>query len=94
MGGGGRARRGGAGAWLGRRRRCRLGRREGQRLRLRLGLSFGLGLRRRGGRDQSDAGLLGGLTHVPAVVWVGVLLLVCVALLVVGGAWLLAAWPA
>lgn len=51
-------------------------------------------LRRRGGRDQSDAGLLAGLTRLPAVVWVGVLLLVCVALLAVGGAWLLAAWPA
>ncbi|WP_341765555.1 M50 family metallopeptidase [Cellulomonas shaoxiangyii] len=51
-------------------------------------------VRRNGGRDQSDAGLLAGLTHLPAVAWVGVLLLVCVALLVVGGAWLLAAWPA
>ncbi len=51
-------------------------------------------VRRRGGRDESDAGLLAGLTHVPAVVWVGVFLAVCCALLVVGGAWLLAAWPA
>ncbi len=51
-------------------------------------------VRRQGGRDLSDAGLLAGLTHVPAVVWVAVLLLVGVALLVVGGAWLLAAWPA
>lgn len=50
-------------------------------------------LRRRGGRDESDAGLLAGLTHVPAIVWVGVFLVVCGALLVVGGAWLLAAWP-
>ncbi|GIG41583.1 M50 family metallopeptidase [Cellulomonas phragmiteti] len=50
-------------------------------------------VRRRGGRDESDAGLLAGLTHVPAVVWVGVFLLVCGALLAVGGAWLLAAWP-
>lgn len=51
-------------------------------------------VRRRGGRDESDAGLLAGLTHVPALVWVGVFLLVCGGLLVVGGAWLLAAWPA
>lgn len=51
-------------------------------------------VRRRGGRDESDAGLLAGLTGLPAVVWVGLFLLVCAALLVVGGAWLLAAWPA
>jgi hypothetical protein len=51
-------------------------------------------LARRGGRDTSDAGLLAGLTHLPAVVWVAVLLLVCLAALAAGGAWLLAAWPA
>lgn len=50
-------------------------------------------VRRRGGRDESDAGLLAGLTHVPAVVWVGVFLAFCGVLLAVGGAWLLAAWP-
>jgi len=50
-------------------------------------------VRRRGGRDQSDAGLLAGLTHLPAAFWVGVLVVFCVALLVIGGAWLLAAWP-
>jgi hypothetical protein len=50
-------------------------------------------VRRRGLRDESDAGLLAGLTHVPAIVWVGVFLVVCGVLLVVGGAWLLAAWP-
>lgn len=50
-------------------------------------------VRRHGGRDESDAGLLAGLTHVPALVWVGVFLLVCGALLAAGGAWLLAAWP-
>ncbi|MBO3095215.1 M50 family metallopeptidase [Cellulomonas dongxiuzhuiae] len=50
-------------------------------------------LRRRGGRDESDAGLLAGLTHVPAILWVGVFLLVCGALLALGGAWLLAVWP-
>jgi len=51
-------------------------------------------VRRRGGRDESDAGLLAGLTHVPAVVWVGVFLLVGGVFLVAGGALLLAAWPA
>ncbi len=50
-------------------------------------------VRRRGGRDESDAGLLAGLTHLPAAVWVAVLLLVCLALLAIGGAWLLAVWP-
>ncbi|TQL02092.1 M50 family metallopeptidase [Cellulomonas sp. SLBN-39] len=49
-------------------------------------------VRRQGGRDVSDAGLLAGLTHVPAVVWVGVFLLVCLGLLVAGGALLLAVW--
>ncbi|MCM0641093.1 M50 family metallopeptidase [Cellulomonas wangsupingiae] len=51
-------------------------------------------VRRRGGRDESDAGLLAGLTHVPAVVWAGVFLLVGGVFLVAGGALLLAAWPA
>ena len=50
-------------------------------------------VRRRGGRDVSDAGLLSGLTGLPAAVWVGLLLLLCLALLAVGGAWLLAVWP-
>ncbi|MBO0919355.1 M50 family metallopeptidase [Cellulomonas sp. zg-ZUI222] len=50
-------------------------------------------VRRGGGRDQSDAGLLAGLTHLPAAAWVGLLLVLCVALLGIGGAWLLAAWP-
>ncbi|MDM7830247.1 M50 family metallopeptidase [Cellulomonas edaphi] len=46
-------------------------------------------LRRRGRPDTSDAGVLGGLTHLPGGFWVGVLLLVCLACLVVGGYWLL-----
>lgn len=49
-------------------------------------------VRRRGGRDESDAGLLAGFTHVPAVVWVGVFLLVCFAAAALGAAWLLAVW--
>ena len=49
-------------------------------------------VRRRGGRDESDAGLLAGLTHVPAVVWTAVFLIACGVTLVIGGGWLLAAW--
>ncbi|MEN0129587.1 MAG: M50 family metallopeptidase [Brevundimonas sp.] len=45
-------------------------------------------LRRRGRPDTSDAGVLGNLTHLPGVVWVGVLLLVCLAALALGGWWL------
>ena len=44
--------------------------------------------RKRTGVDTSDAGLLGRLTHLPGGVWVGILFLVCVAALVLGGAWL------
>lgn len=44
--------------------------------------------RRSGRADSSDAGQLARLTHVPAVVWVGVLLLVCLACLALGAAWL------
>ncbi|MCR6688630.1 M50 family metallopeptidase [Cellulomonas sp.] len=44
--------------------------------------------RRRGARDTSDAGLLGGLTHTPGALWVGVLGLVTLAALGLGGAWL------
>lgn len=49
-------------------------------------------VRRRGGRDESDAGQLAGLTHVPAVVWVGLFLLLGVAAAALGAAWLLAVW--
>lgn len=42
--------------------------------------------RRRVRVDSSDAGLLGRLTHTPGLLWVGVLLVACVAALVVGGA--------
>ncbi|AEE47812.1 M50 family metallopeptidase [Cellulomonas fimi] len=44
--------------------------------------------RRRGAPDQSDAGILSHLTHLPGLLWVGLLLLVCLACLAVGGAWL------
>jgi len=44
--------------------------------------------RRRGAADTSDAGLLGRLTHTPGALWVGILFLVCVAALLLGGAWL------
>ncbi|MDT0167306.1 M50 family metallopeptidase [Actinotalea sp. AC32] len=39
-------------------------------------------------RGASDADVLAGLTRVPGLVWVGVLLLVCVAAALVGGAWI------
>lgn len=45
-------------------------------------------VRRRGGSDVSDAGMLGRLTHLPGLFWVGVLLLVCLGCLTLGGAWL------
>lgn len=45
--------------------------------------------RRTRGPDTSDAGMLGRLTHLPGAVWVLILLLVCAAALVVGGAWLI-----
>ncbi len=44
--------------------------------------------RRRRARDTSDAGLLGGLTHLPGAFWVGVLALVTVAGLALGAVWL------
>lgn len=44
--------------------------------------------RRRGAADTSDAGLLARLTHLPALFWVGVLLLLCVAALALGTIWL------
>ena len=44
--------------------------------------------RRRVRVDSSDAGILGRLTHTPGLLWVGVLLVICLAALVVGGAWL------
>lgn len=46
--------------------------------------------RRRGARDTSDAGLLGGLTHTPGALWVALLGLVTVAGLALGAAWLVA----
>nr|WP_210728504.1 M50 family metallopeptidase [Cellulomonas septica] len=45
-------------------------------------------VRRRGGSDVSDAGMLGRLTHLPGLFWVGVLLLICLACFALGGAWL------
>lgn len=45
--------------------------------------------RRRGVSDTSDAGLLGRLTHLPGAVWVGILLLVCLAALALGATWLI-----
>ncbi|GEA85226.1 membrane protein [Cellulomonas gelida] len=45
--------------------------------------------RRRGGRDTSDAGLLGGLTHTPGALWVLVLGLVTLAGLTLGAVWLI-----
>ena len=49
------------------------------------------GSRRRAGRGggSSDADVLARLTHVPAVLWVGVFWLVCVGALVLGGWWVL-----
>lgn len=44
--------------------------------------------RRRGRRGASDADVLAGLTHVPALVWVGLFLLVCAGAAVLGGAWI------
>lgn len=44
---------------------------------------------RRGAADTSDAGLLGRLTHMPGGLWVGILLLFCVAALALGAAWLI-----
>jgi len=46
-------------------------------------------VRRRRGSPDSDADQLARLTRVPALVWVGVFLLVDVAALLLGGAWLL-----
>ena len=46
-------------------------------------------VRRRRGSPGSDADQLARLTHVPAVAWVGVFLLVDVGALLLGGAWLL-----
>ena len=45
--------------------------------------------RRRRGRRDSDADQLARLTRVPALVWVGVFLLVDVGALLLGGPWLL-----
>lgn len=45
-------------------------------------------MRQRGTQDVSDAGMLGRLTHLPGLLWVGILLLACLACLAVGGAWL------
>ena len=45
--------------------------------------------RRRRGSPDSDADQLARLTRVPAVLWVGVFLLVDVGALLLGGAWLL-----
>jgi len=47
--------------------------------------------RRRGRMPYSDADQIGRLTHVPALVWVGVFLSLAVLALVTGG-WLLARW--
>ncbi|MBC7290726.1 MAG: M50 family metallopeptidase, partial [Actinotalea sp.] len=47
--------------------------------------------RRRGRRGASDADVLAGLTRVPALVWVGVFLAVCVGAAVLGGWWVLEA---
>jgi hypothetical protein len=44
--------------------------------------------RRSGRTDTSDAGQLGRLTHLPGLVWVALLLLVCLVGAVLGGAWL------
>ncbi|HEU5037020.1 MAG TPA: M50 family metallopeptidase [Nocardioides sp.] len=46
------------------------------------------GSRRHGRARDSDADLLARLTHLPGLVWVGVLLAVTVGCLVVGGRWL------
>jgi hypothetical protein len=45
--------------------------------------------RRARGRSQSDADILAGLTRVPALLWVGVFLLVTVGSLALGAYWLL-----
>lgn len=45
--------------------------------------------RRRGVPDNSDAGLLGRLTHTPGALWVAILLLVCLAALALGAVWLI-----
>jgi len=45
--------------------------------------------RRRGVPDTSDAGLLGRLTRTPGALWVAILLLVCLAALALGAAWLI-----
>ena len=45
--------------------------------------------RRRRGSHRSDADQLAGITGVPALLWVGVFLLVDLAALLLGGAWLL-----
>lgn len=47
--------------------------------------------RRRGRRGASDADVLAGLTRVPALVWVGLFLLVCAAAAVLGGLWIVRA---
>ena len=43
---------------------------------------------RRRGRGTSDADVLAGLTRVPALVWVGLFLVVCVGAVVLGGLWI------
>lgn len=50
--------------------------------------------RRRGRRGASDADVLAGLTRVPALVWVGLFLVVCVGAAVLGGAWIVPTAPA
>ncbi|WP_225755674.1 M50 family metallopeptidase [Actinotalea sp. Marseille-Q4924] len=46
---------------------------------------------RRRGRGGSDADVLAGLTRVPALLWVGLFLVVCVGAAVLGGSWVLTA---
>ena len=48
-------------------------------------------LRRHGRAGDSDADLLTRLTRVPGVIWIGAFLLATLAMLVVGGLWLLRA---
>ena len=46
--------------------------------------------RRQPGHTASDADQLARLTHLPALLWVGIFAVLCLAALVVGGALLLA----
>lgn len=48
--------------------------------------------RRRGRGRDSDADVLARLTRIPGLLWVGFFLVVTLAALLVGGAWLLEAW--